>query len=151
MRRAVATAAASLVSLLDLVPRSRADDRRDGVCRRNIDCLAGKCDGGRCICPRGFALNESDGRCRAAAEALRQDALSASHIILMLLGCVLALGICHLVIRLWMRRRESAFLRQHTGPRCRPPPRLSSTDPVLSGALPEPPEEPPPRYDQLVP
>ncbi|XP_022694858.1 uncharacterized protein LOC111263751 isoform X1 [Varroa jacobsoni] len=39
--------------------------------------------------------------------------VSAAHIAAMFAACVLILAVCHLVIRLYMRRREAAFLRNH--------------------------------------
>lgn len=111
-----------------------------------------RCVGGRCLCPKPWVARGAGDlpRCLASA-ALRQDAgVSASHIILMLLGCVLALALCHLAIRLWMRRRESLFLRSRRGSPSRPPPpQLRDTDPVLSGALPG--DDPPPDYETLPP
>lgn len=75
----------------------------------------------------------------------------ALPIIGLLLGCAFSLGFCHLAIRLWMRRRETAFLRSTVGSALRPtplPPRLRDSDPVLSGALPTSAAEPP-RYETL--
>ncbi|KAK8783312.1 hypothetical protein V5799_010323 [Amblyomma americanum] len=74
------------------------------------------------------------------------EASVALPIIALLLGCALSLGACHLAIRLWMRRRESVFLRSTAAPQLlRPqPPRLKESDPVLSGALPG---DLPPRYE----
>lgn len=86
---------------------------------------------------------------RAECPAECHDEVSvALPIIGLLLGCALSLGFCHLAIRLWMRRRESAFLRATAPPVAAPlrpqPPRLCDADPVLSGAMPGAP--PPPRY-----
>ncbi|KAH7956394.1 hypothetical protein HPB52_008791 [Rhipicephalus sanguineus] len=87
---------------------------------------------------------------RAECPAECHDEVSiALPIIGLLVGCALSLGFCHLAIRLWMRRRESAFLRTTAPPVTlfRPqPPRLRDTDPVLSGAMPGAPAPPPPCY-----
>ncbi|XP_070389574.1 uncharacterized protein [Dermacentor albipictus] len=83
-----------------------------------------------------------------AAECHDEEVSVALPIIGLLLGCALSLGFCHLAIRLWMRRRESAFLRAAAPPVAllRPqPPRLCDSDPVLSGAMPGAPPSPP-RY-----
>lgn len=77
----------------------------------------------RCICALSFVYNHRSDSCVPACRGGQCDTtvsmdyqvwpISAFHIAAMFSACILVLAVCHLIIRLYMRQRETAFLRNH--------------------------------------
>ncbi|XP_003738477.1 uncharacterized protein LOC100905850 [Galendromus occidentalis] len=84
----------------------------------------------RCICAMSHVYNHRSDSCEPACmgphcglSSFGNSALdlgnasgwpiTAAHIAAMFTACILILAVCHLIIRLYMRSRETAFLRNH--------------------------------------